>query len=184
VHTLVREALVHETPDDLEQLQRLLDESYAGAGGHLREVITPERRLDAVALAAELTGMRLLVLATTTSDGRPIAGPVDGVFFRGRFYFGSSPESVRFRHIRRRPAVSATHLPGEELSVTVHGAAQEIDVRAVEHKDFRQVLLDVYVPRYGEDYARFIDGGPVYARIDARRMYTFWMPATPGPGAG
>ena len=58
---------MHETADDIDRLQRLLDETYMTSGGHLREVITPERRLDARTLARELVGMRLLVLATATS---------------------------------------------------------------------------------------------------------------------
>lgn len=55
--------------------------------------------------------MRLLALATVTSNGRPVVGPVDGIFYRGAFHFGSAPDSLRFRHIRSRPHVSATHLP-------------------------------------------------------------------------
>ena len=168
---------MHETSDDLQRLQDLLDRSYAAAGVHLREVITDERRLSAAAVVDALPGMRLLVLATVTADGRPIAGPVDGFFYRGAFHFGSSPESVRVGHIRRRPWVSATHVPGEELAVTVHGRAVPLDVRAAEHAGFRQTLLDVYVPRYGAEWEQFLDGGPVYARIDAERMYTFSMPA-------
>jgi Pyridoxamine 5'-phosphate oxidase len=167
---------MHETADDLVELQSLLDRSYEAAGDHLREVITPERRLDATALSSRLTGMCLLVLSTTTIDGRPIGGPVDGIFFRGSFYFGSAPESMRFRHIRTRPAVSATHLPGEELAVTVHGIAEPIDVKAVAHRPFRESLLDIYVPRYGPEWEQFLEGA-LYARIDARRMFTFWMPA-------
>jgi len=171
---------MHETPDDLARLQRLLDDSYASGGAHLREVISPERRLDATSVAARLDGMKLLVLATVTADGRPIGGPVDGIFFRGHFHFGSSPESIRFRHIRQRPAVSATHLDGEEFSVTVHGTATEIDVKSAEHADFRRAVLDIYVPRYGAQWEQFIDSGPVYARIDATRMFTFFMPAEAG----
>ena len=168
---------MRETAEDIGELQRLLDTSYAAAGPHLREVIPPERRLTAQQVTAILTGMRLLVLATVTQDGRPIAGPVDGIFYRGRFHFGSSPESVRFKHIARRPSVSATHLPGEELSVTVHGRATPIDIKSPEHAGFRQVLLDVYLPLYGAGWEAFVDSGPVYARIDADRMYTFHMSA-------
>ena len=107
--------------------------------------------------------MRLLVLATVTGDGRPINGPVDGIFDRGDFYFGSSPESVRFRHIARRPWVSATHLPGEPLSVTVHGRAELADLKSSEQAGFRKALLDVYVPMYGKGWEKFVDSGPVYA---------------------
>ena len=168
---------MHETSEDLAELQQLLDTSYDRAGVHLHEVITPERRLTAEQVAEKLTGMCLLVLATVTRDGRPIAGPVDGIFHRGHFYFGSSPESVRFKHIAARPWVSATHLPGEELAVSVHGRAVQVDVRAPHHASFRQELLDVYVPRYGKEWETFLDSGPTYARIDADRVFTFFMPS-------
>jgi hypothetical protein len=164
-----------ETDDDLRSLQQLLDESAAAGGRHLGDVITPDRRLTADQVVGRLQGMCLLTLATVTSDGRPIASPVDGIFYRGRFHFGSAPYSLRFRHIARNPAVSATYLPGEELAVTVHGTAMPIDVNAADHAGFRRALLDIYVPRYGEQWAQMLDRGATYARIDARRMFTFWM---------
>ncbi len=165
---------MHETPDDLAALQDLLDRSYEQGGTHLRRIITPERRLTAEQVSQVLTGMCLLALATSTRDVRPIVGPVDGIFFRGAFHFGSAPDSVRFRHIRKRAHVSATHLPGEELAVTVHGRAELVDVA---EGPFRQALLDIYVPRYGPDWERdFLDSGPLYARIAPDRMFTFHMP--------
>ena len=166
---------MHETPDDLAALQEIIDRSYAHAGPHLLRVSTPERRLNAEQVAERLTGMRLLALATVTADGRPIVGPVDGIFFRGAFHFGSAPDSVRVRHIRVRPQVSATHLPGEELAVTVHGRAVPVDIHGAEGAGLRQALLDIYVPRYGAQWEEFLDSGPVYARIDAERLFTFHM---------
>jgi hypothetical protein len=166
---------MYETDDDLTELQRLLDDSHAAAGSHLREIITPERRLSAGEVADRLQGMRLLALATVTADSRPLVGAVDGIFYRGAFHFGSSPDSVRFRHIRRRPQVSATHLPGEDMAVTVHGRAVPIDVKSPASADFRRTLLEIYVPRYGAEWETFLDSGPVYARIDADRMFTFHM---------
>jgi len=80
---------------------------------------------------------------------------------------------VRLRHIRARPQVSATHLPGEELAVTVHGRAVQVDVQGEEDAGLRRTLLDVYVPRYGAEWEEFLDSGPVYARIEAERMFTF-----------
>jgi hypothetical protein len=164
---------VHETAADLLELQSLLDDSYASAGAHLSSIITPERRLSARQVSERLHGMCLLALATVTADGRPLVGPVDSIFYRGSFHFGSSPDSIRLRHIRRRPHVSATHAPGEELAVTVHGKANVIDVSAPEQAGFRRALLDVYVPRYGPEWERFLDGGPLYSRINADRMFTF-----------
>lgn len=168
---------MHETADDLARLQALLDRSYESAGRHLRDVITPERRLSAAELASRLTGMCLLVLATTARDGRPMAAPVDGIFYRGAWHFGSAPDSRRFAHIRRDPRVSAVHLPSEELSVTVHGRATLLDLATPEEAGFRRALLDIYVPRYGPEWEDFLDGGPLYARIEAERMFTFYMPA-------
>jgi Pyridoxamine 5'-phosphate oxidase len=169
---------VHETAEDLAGLQALLDRSYGAAGPHLLRIHTPERRLSAEGVAARLTGMVLLALATTTADGRPIVGPVDGIFYRGAFHFGSSPDSIRFRHIAARPHVSATHLPGEELAVTVHGLAVPVDIRSEEGAGFRRTLLDIYVPRYGPEWETdFLDSGPLYARIDAERMFAFHFPA-------
>ena len=159
---------MRETPEDLARVQELLDASYATAGRHLLRIHTPDRRLSAARVAERLDGMCLLALATSTADGRPVVGPVDGIFYRGAFHFGSAPDSLRFRHIRARPQVSATHLPGEELAVTVHGRAEEIPVEG----GFREALLEIYVPRYGESWeAEFLDSGPVYARIDAERMF-------------
>jgi hypothetical protein len=163
-----------ETSTDLTRLQDLVDRSYAAAGPHLLRIHTPEHRLDAAGLAARMTGMRLLVLATAGVDGRPASGPVDGIFLHGSFHFGSAPESLRARHIAARPEVSATHLPGEELAVTVHGKAVPVDVRAEEGAELRETLLEIYLPRYGDDWLKVLDGG-VYWRLEAQRMFAFHM---------
>lgn len=160
---------MHETPADIRALQDLLDRSYDAAGPHLRSITSPERRVSAEDLAEQLTGMCLLVVATVTRDCRPIAGPLDGIFYRSAFHFGTAPNSVRYRHLLARPQVSATHLPREEFAVNVHGRAVPVEIAG----GFRETLLEVYVPRYGADWEQFLDSGPVYMRIDADRMFTF-----------
>jgi hypothetical protein len=179
---------MHETDGDIALLQDLLDRSYDAAGVHLRRITTPERRVGAPDLVRRLSGMCLLALATSSADGRPIVGPVDSVFYRGAFHFGSAPDSVRARHLRARPALSATHLPGEEFAVTVHGRAVPVDVRAPEGAGLRETLLEVYVPRYGPDWVKFLDGdhdgpdlggAPQYWRIEAGRMFSFQMDPAP-----
>jgi nitroimidazol reductase NimA-like FMN-containing flavoprotein (pyridoxamine 5'-phosphate oxidase superfamily) len=167
---------VRETEADLAQLQELLDASYAGAGPHLLRIHTPERRLDAAGIGERLTGMSLLALATAGADGTPLVGPVDGVFLRGSFHFGSAPDSARARQIAGRPEVSATHLPGEELAVTVHGRAVPVDVGAPEGAELREALLEIYLPRYGEEWEEFLDSGVQYWRIEAERIFAFQMP--------
>ena len=42
--------MAHETPEDIAELQRLLDASHAAAGPHLREIFSDERRVAAADL--------------------------------------------------------------------------------------------------------------------------------------
>jgi uncharacterized pyridoxamine 5'-phosphate oxidase family protein len=159
---------VHETQADLDRLQHLLDESYARSGAHLRSIITPDRRIDAAAVAEQLTGIQVLALATVTAAGEPRVSPVDAVFYRGHFYFGSGTNSAKFRHIRKRPAVSGTVTAGESLAITVHGTAVEIDTATDEVRGY-------LVECYGDDWSEWAGDAP-YARIDAKQMFTFQTP--------
>jgi hypothetical protein len=163
-----------ETAQELDQLQRALDDSASTAGPHLRGIITEQRRLTALDLCARLTGMRLLVVATVTADGRPLAGPVDGYFLHGTFWFSSGRESVRMRHLAARPGVSATYLPGEELAVTVHGRAELFDLNGPAGAELRQAMLDHYLPLQGPDFEKWLDGiNALGARIDPAKVFTF-----------
>ena len=159
---------MHETGSDLEALQRLLDASYEHAGRHLRRVGTPERRLDADTLSYLLDGVRVLALATVTADGRPLVGPVDGIFYRGEFWFGTADDAVRVRHLRARPQVSTTHTVGEEWAVTVHGIAEEMDLSLTPNQGFRECCLHVY----GREWEEW--GAPApYFRIRAAKVFAF-----------
>ena len=167
---------MHETPDELDRLQDLLDASMATAGPHLASIITGERRLSALELAERLQGMRLLVLATATADGRPLVGPVDGYFLHGTFWFSSGTDSVRMRHLAERPAVSATHLPGEALAVTVHGRAELFTRDEPAFAELRQAMLDEYVPKQGPAFEEWLDNSSALgARIVPEKMFTFHM---------
>lgn len=163
-----------ETPDEVARLQELLDRSAAGAGPHLSAIITSDRRLSATRVCEMLQGLRLLVVATVTADGRPLAGPVDGFFLHGSFYFSSGRNSVRMRHLAARPAVSATYLPGEEIAVTVHGRAELFDVSDPARSELRQAMLDHYLPLQGPAFETWLDQEDgVGARIIADKMFTF-----------
>jgi Pyridoxamine 5'-phosphate oxidase len=98
---------MHETADDRNALQGLLDASYARAAPHLRSIWGDETRLSADELIEELAGVQLLDLATVTPTGEPRVAPVDGLFYRGHFWFGSAESSVRFRNIRANPRSAA-----------------------------------------------------------------------------
>jgi hypothetical protein len=177
-----------ETPEELVRLQDLLDKSMASAGPHLHDIIGTEVRLNARQLTERLTGMRLLVLATVTADGRPLTAPVDGYFLHGAFWFSLGAMAVRASHLTARPQASATHLPGESLAVTVHGSAQRYDFRGSECAELRQAMLDHYLPLQGPSFAEWMgEVDAVAARLVPARMFTFQMedsgPSSPAESA-
>jgi uncharacterized pyridoxamine 5'-phosphate oxidase family protein len=163
---------VHETPEDLAALQALLDASYARAGAHLRSIWGPETRLGARELSRELEGIQVLDLATVTPAGEPRVAPVDGFFHRGRFWFGSAADSLRFRNIRSNPAVSAALTRGSEtFLVLVHGRAAEIDPRSDAADGFARMPRELY----DFDWDAVHPDAP-YARIEARTLLAFRRP--------
>jgi general stress protein 26 len=113
-----------ETSDEIEALQALLDASHAKATGHLRSIITDERTLSAEQLAALLTGMKVLAVATVTRAGEPRISALDGHFLHGTWTFSTAGGAAKARHLERRPAVSVAHIDGEELAVFTHGFAE------------------------------------------------------------
>ncbi len=134
---------MEERAEDLTALQELLDRSYGAAGAHLRAIHSQEARLDAARLVEVYAGMQVLVVATVSGDGRPFTGPVDSFLYRGRFHFGTDPGAVRAGHLARNPAISATHVRGEGLVVTVHGRVRPLDLRG-EHAAFATVTRAEY----------------------------------------
>ena len=159
---------MHETPEDLRELTELLDHSHARAGEHLRSIFTAERRIPAAELVELLPGVQVLNLATVSRACAPRVAPVDGLFYRGRFWFGSSAASVRFTHLRERPQVSATHTRGEELAVIVHGTASLVEVGDPAHAGF----ADYYREVYGFGWEEW-DIPVQFARIEPIRLYTY-----------
>ena len=153
---------MRESTEDLQRLQRSLDDSYARAGGHLRAIHTDEARLSAEEVVARLDGMRVFVVATVSRDGRPITGPVDTYLVGGRLHFGTSPDAVRARHLAAEPAISATHVEGEGLVVTVHGRA--VPVEAAAETPFGEVIR----AHHGD--GSVYDGAPCWA-IEPDRMF-------------
>jgi hypothetical protein len=163
-----------ESPDELTALQALLDKSFLAAGPHMAEIITSERRMTAEAICGRLQGMRLISVATATVDGRPLVGPVDGYFLHGSFFFSAGRDSVKMRHLAARPHVSALHLPGEELSIAVHGTAELFDVHDQIGDELRQAMLDHYLPTAGAAFETWLnETDSLGARIVAEKMFTF-----------
>jgi hypothetical protein len=159
---------MHETADDLDELRAVLDRSYASAGKHLLSIHSDEWRLSAEQIVERLTGMVILNLATVTAKGEPIQGPVDGMFYRGRFWFGSSPDSVRAKHIKARPSVSVAHVRDEQLAVVAHGTAIPVDKTSERAPGFRDYVIEIYGPEMADN---FWDGGALYWELEPRKMF-------------
>ncbi|CAN5248038.1 hypothetical protein BH20ACT8_BH20ACT8_06220 [soil metagenome] len=156
---------MHETNQDLAWLQEVLDQTYARAGAHLAGIHTGPTRVAARDLVEQVTGMQVLVVATVSADGRPLTGPVDGFFYRGRWHFGTAPTAVRTRHLERSPYVSATHVRGEALVVTVHGSARRLDLAGAD-SGFRELLL----AQYSGEWEEWGAASPYFA-IEPDRMF-------------
>src|ERR1035441_205751 len=108
--------------------------------------------------------------------GWPLVGPVDGYLLHGCFHFSSGRDSVRMRHLAARPAVSVTHLEGEDLAVTVHGRAELFELSDPGCRELRQAILDHYLPRQGPAFEVWLDReNAIGACITAEKMFTFCL---------
>jgi nitroimidazol reductase NimA-like FMN-containing flavoprotein (pyridoxamine 5'-phosphate oxidase superfamily) len=169
---------MREIPDDLARLQRTLDQSYTAAGTHLRSVFSDERRMSTEQIVRALRGVFVLNLATIDGAGAPLVSPIDGLFYRGHFWFGFPPGAARIRHVRARPQVSAAYTAGEDLCVVAHGLAHEVEESDAAYDPYLEYAREVYGPavwdywrgQYGDR-----EGRGLTAWIEPRRMYATLM---------
>src|SRR5690606_10664354 len=115
--------VMYETAAEVQELQSLLDASFASANAHLTSIMEPQRRLSAERLVRELTGIVVLNIATVTSRGEPRISAVDGHFIHGRWHFSTAGEATKVRHLRARPGISAAYTPRDGYGVFCHGTA-------------------------------------------------------------
>jgi pyridoxine/pyridoxamine 5'-phosphate oxidase len=160
---------MRETADDLDRLQRLLDDSARRASPFLRSSFQiPERSLDARSLAARLDGALTVALATVTARGEPRVAPINAFFLSASFYVPTVAESARARHLASRPAASLTYFEGTSLAVIAYG---NVEIIPVEHPAFDE--LDETQRALGRQSPREWQGRAVYLRLDASTLYTY-----------
>jgi len=135
---------VRETPQQIEELQQLLDRSVSRSGGHLTGIITEERRLSARQLVAALTGMKVVVVATVNATGEPRTSCVDGHFLHGSWLFSTDESAAKAVHLKARPAVSCTHADGERMAVFTHGHVDYITAGRPEFTDHDRYFTEFY----------------------------------------
>lgn len=96
---------------------------------------------------------------------------IDGHFLHGRWVFGTSTSAAKARHFAVRPAVSVSHLRGEELGVFTHGSAEPLNpVDGPEDPWWRSVLAHL-TEHYGQSPLEWGEG--VYYRLRPAWMVVF-----------
>ncbi|WP_030433883.1 pyridoxamine 5'-phosphate oxidase family protein [Allokutzneria albata] len=142
---------MRETPEELKELQALLDASLASSSSHLRSIITTESTLTAERLTGVLTGMCTLALSTVTAKGEPRISGADGHFLHGKWHFGTARKAAKARHLSARPAASVAHMRGEQLGVFTHGEVEVLNPEDGEAAEDWPELLAYLKDFYGDD---------------------------------
>jgi hypothetical protein len=163
---------MRETPEELDELQTLLDSSLSRSTSHLRSIINTGSTLTAERLTRVLTGMCTLALATVTAKGEPRISGVDGHFLHGKWHFGTARGAAKARHLAARPAVSAAHLRGEDLGVFTHGTVEILNPRDGEPAADWPDLLAYFKGFYGDDAFDW-DDDVVYYRLRPHWMTVY-----------
>lgn len=162
---------MHETPDELAELQTLLDTSLAGATDHLRSIVVG-RTMSAAQLTRVLDGMCTLAVSTVTARAEPRISGADGHFLHGRWVFGTARGAAKARHLAARPAASVAHLRGEDLGVFAHGTVETLNPREGEPAPDWPEVLAYLQHHYGADAFDW-DEEVVYFRLHPRWMTVF-----------
>lgn len=119
---------MNETPEDIQQLQDLLERSITKAGAFLRQSFQmPDHSLSARQLIHFWQGMQTIALATVTRQGEPRVAPISAVLSRGHFYIPTVATAARTKHILHHPAVSFTLYQENDFAVIAHGTATIIE---------------------------------------------------------
>lgn len=163
---------MRETPDELRELQALLDASLSRSTAHLRSIISTERTLTAEQVTQVLTGMCTLALSTVTAKGEPRISGVDGHFLHGKWHFGTARTAAKARHLAARPAASVAHMRGEDLGVFTHGTAEILNPLNAEPAADWPYLLAYFKDFYGEDLFDW-ETEVVYYRLHPRWMAVY-----------
>jgi len=147
---------MRETDGDLEDLQRLLDASFAGSGEHLRSAFDQERRLSAEALVTLLPGLFEMHLAVGTAAGAPLVAPVDGFLLRGKICLGLPAISVRARLVRQDSRVSVS-FNTDGVAFIAHGTFVEVAEGHPMVELFDDTSRQLYVDQYGDWFGDWLD---------------------------
>lgn len=83
-------------------------------------------------------------ITTTSSDGKPHATPVWGVWLGGTLYFGTSPNSRKARNLAENPNV-AVHLESGDEVVIMEGVTETV---TNPEPELSESISDAYAIKY------------------------------------
>ncbi|WP_049557356.1 pyridoxamine 5'-phosphate oxidase family protein [Nonomuraea sp. SBT364] len=161
---------MRETPEELKELQTLLDASLSRSTSHLRSIVSANT-LTADQVTRILTGMCTLALSTVTAKGEPRISGADGHFLHGKWHFGTARSAAKARHLAARPAISVAHMRGEDLGVFTHGTVEILNPHNGQPAADWPYLLAYFKDFYGDDFFDW-DNDVVYYRL-----HPHWMTA-------
>lgn len=162
---------MRESESDLTALQELLDASYRKAGSHLRSIFEERLVPSAQEFVELLDGIFEMHLAVVRKDGSPIVAPVDGIFFKGRIWFGFPAKAYRGELIRRDPRVSASYTR-DSFAFIVHGTSREVTESDPIFAEYEDCIRALYVEAHGPKWEEW------YAATKSDEDYNGWIEPT------
>ena len=166
---------MHETIEDIESLQDILDKSRVVGGRHLGSIFSDDVQMSSVDLIAELDSVFEMHVGCLTTDGSPLVAPVDGILFKGKIWFGFPGPAVRAKLIRQDPRISASYQRGKSFAFIVHGQAVEVEETGSLFAEYFDCLKGLYTglygPRWIDWYHKQEKTGGYNGFIEPRRMF-------------
>jgi hypothetical protein len=99
--------------DPVEWLDKLQEESFAGANAATAGSFPAERRLSGARIAGVFRTRRNAVVSTTRRDGRPHSTPSSFVLFGTAIWLPVLAKAARAAHVRRQPWISMVIAEGQ-----------------------------------------------------------------------
>jgi hypothetical protein len=159
---------VRETPQEIRDLQALMDATMAHVNPHFASIVTPRARLTAQQVVTHLQGTRIVAFATVNRKGEPRVSPLDSLFLHGRFTLSTGGGATRIGHLKANPACSAVYLEGDQVAVVVNGTVEWITRDHPDHDE----IHGAWRAQYGSDPYEW-GGAIAFFRINPTAMWTF-----------
>ncbi len=156
-----------ESDAEIDELQRLFDETLRQANPHMRSIVHPGRRLRATQVVRYLQGTRHVAFATVSPEGEPRVSPLDALFIHGRFTMATGARATKIRHLRANPACSAVHMEADRIAVVANGRVEWIERDHPDH----EVIHSTWTDTYGSD--PYTWGDIVFFRLVPSAMWAY-----------